>query len=146
MCSWRTVFACGAGLVMSAACDSGPTAPRVDLGQDFVLAPGERRQVARPSLTVRFVEVTGDSRCPAGTTCDEPGFATVELSVQTSLALNDVQAELPPEGTVEIVVEELTIEFLQLLPEAQEGVTIDLLDYRLGLRVTQTGDLGIPVQ
>ena len=42
-----------------------------------------------------------------------------------------------------MVVEELTIDVIELRPEAQEGVTIDLLDYAVALRVRQTGDLGV---
>jgi len=121
----------------------------VNAGAAFPIAFGETaavQTVAGAVFLVRFADVVSDSRCAAGAACEEPGFAAIELSVQTALALNDVVTEVPPEADVSIVVEEITIEFLEVVPEAQDGVLVPLLDYRLGLRVTQTGDLGIPVQ
>ena len=50
-----------AGPVIFTACNAGPTAPTVGLSEEFVLAHGELAQVESPRLSVRFVEVTGDS-------------------------------------------------------------------------------------
>jgi len=73
----------------------------------------------------------------------DAGFATIVLSVQSALAVNEVQIQVPPSGEAQVVVEELTIDVLDLRPAAQEGVEINLLDYTVALRVRQTGELGI---
>jgi hypothetical protein len=138
MCSWRAVFACGAGVIMSAACDSGPTAPRVDLGQDFVLAPGERRQVARPSLTVRFVEVTGDSRCPADALCIQGGDAVVHIEVTASGAQTTAY-ELHTGDMRPVVHEDVMIALVRLTPDPFSSRTIEQDEYRATLRVTGLG-------
>ena len=77
------IFVLG-GLVILTVCNAGPTAPTVGLGEEFVLAPGELAQVESPRLSVRFVEVTGDSRCPVDVLCIQGGDAVVHIEVLTA--------------------------------------------------------------
>lgn len=93
---------------------------------------------------VRFNGVTQDSRCPADVECITAGFATVVMSVQSALSVQDVSMDVPPEGTVNLEVDELTVTALGVRPNALEGVTIDPLDYVVGLTVTESGTIGIP--
>ncbi len=48
-----------------------PTAPTatVPLGADVTLAPGDSVVIGQASLTMTFVGVTGDSRCPTNVQC-----------------------------------------------------------------------------
>ncbi len=138
-------------VLVGCSSNSGTTLPTADFfvgeGQGFLIKVGQTGGVQTLSGTiflVNFNNVLGDSRCPEGVTCVQEGAATIALSVQTSLALNDVEVDIPPSGTGEVVVEELTIEFIRLTPAAEDGVQIDLLDYELGLRAMQTGDIGVP--
>lgn len=134
------------------ACTNNNTGglPEADLyvspGQLFPLRVGETAAVVTSAAfdLVRFSGVSNDSRCPEGVTCVTEGFATVVLSVQTALAVSDVQMEVPPGGSVQRTVEELTIEILELRPTAREGVTIDPLDYIAGMRVRETGSITTP--
>ena len=115
-------------------------------GSPFLMRFGETVGVQTPStiVVVQMSDVLDDSRCPENVTCVDAGHATVRLAVQTALAVQDVDVEVPPDGSVEVVVEEVTITVLGLNPPAMEGVTINVIDYEMALRVVQTGDIGIP--
>ncbi|MCI0409198.1 MAG: hypothetical protein L0191_11670 [Acidobacteria bacterium] len=118
----------------------------VQAGQQFGLRVGETAGVltSQAIALVRFNGVTQDSRCPLDVQCITAGSATVLLSVQTALSVQDVTMEVPPEGTVELVVDELTVTAIGVRPNAQQGVTIDPLDYIVGLRVTESSTVPIP--
>ena len=127
-----------------------PTFPDADFfageGSPFVLRLGDTVAVQTPSTTVivQMSDVLGDTRCPENVTCVEAGHVTLRLAVQTALAVQDVEVEVPPEGTVQVIVEEVTVDILEVRPAAQEGVTIEILDYQFLMSVAETGDIGIP--
>jgi hypothetical protein len=60
-----------------AACSSSP----VGVGDQFVLTPGQSATIAEANLSVRFLGVPTDSRCPSDVVCIWPGDATVLLEV-----------------------------------------------------------------
>ena len=68
-------------LLPATACQDSPSQPTVPLNQQFTLAPGEAATVAGASLQVRFVRVSGDSRCPGDAICIQGGDAIVQLNV-----------------------------------------------------------------
>ena len=147
----RTLAALLSVLVLTACTSSsGTELPEADFflsaGQQFALRVGETGGVvtSQTIALVRFNGVTQDSRCPADVQCVTAGFATVFLSVQSALNVQDVTLDVPPEGTAELVVDELTVTALGVRPNALEGVTIDPLDYVVGLTVTESGTIGIP--
>jgi hypothetical protein len=135
-----------------AACtsNSGSQLPEADIyvspGQLFALRVGETAGVVASAAIdlVRFNGVANDSRCPQGVTCITEGYATVVLSVQSALTVSDVQMQVPPGGSAETTVEELTVEILELRPVAREGVTIDPLAYIAAMRVRETGSITAP--
>ena len=114
-------------------------------GQGFSVRVGETAGVQTLSAVnvIRFSGVLDDNRCPENVLCVDAGFATIVLSVQSALAVTEVQIQVPPSGEAQMVVEELTIDVIELRPAAQEGVEINLLDYAVALRVRQTSDLGV---
>jgi len=124
--------------------NSNPTLPDADFfvpqGTPFLLRLGESVGVQTPStiVIVQVSELFGDTRCPENVTCVDAGSVTLELAVQTELAVQDVTVEVPPEGNVQVVVEEVTIDILGVRPAAQEGVIIDLLDYETAMSVVET--------
>jgi hypothetical protein len=147
----RTLAALLSVLILTACTSSsGTELPEADFfvssGQQFALRVGETGGVvtSQTIALVRFNGVTQDSRCPADVQCVTAGFATVLLSVQSALSVQDVSLDVPPQGTVEIAVDELTVTALGVRPNALEGVTIDPLDYVVGLTVTESGTIGIP--
>jgi len=118
----------------------------VNVGQQFGLRVGETAGVVT-SLAIALVRFNGviqDSRCPVDVQCITAGSATVLLSVQSALNVHDVTMEVPPEGTVEVVVDELTVTAVGVRPNAQQGATIDPLDYVVGLTVTESSTIPIP--
>ena len=63
-------------LLAVTACDEQtPVGPTVTSNERFTLAPGEVATVRDVDLYVRFVAVTGDSRCPADALCIQGGDA-----------------------------------------------------------------------
>lgn len=146
------VLLAGAAVAILWGCtgSSNPAFPDADFfvtqGSPFLIRIGETVGVQTPStvVIVQMSDVLNDSRCPENVTCVVAGFATVRLAVQTALAVQDVNIEIPPDGGAEVVVEEVTVTVLGLNPPAQEGVTIDILDYEMALRIVETGDLGVP--
>ena len=129
---------------------SAPTVPDADFfvtqGSAFLLRFGESVGVQTPStvVIVQLSDVLGDSRCPDTVTCVEAGHVTLLLAVQTALSVQDVEVLVPPEADVQVIVEEVTVDILRVSPAAQEGVTIDILDYKFVMRVAETGGIGIP--
>jgi hypothetical protein len=95
-------------------------------------------QTASTIVIVAVSDVLGDTRCPENVTCVEAGSVTLEIAVQTALAVQDVIVEVPPEGNVQVIVEEVTIDILGVRPAAQEDVSIGLLEYETAMSVFET--------
>jgi hypothetical protein len=72
-----------AALALVAACASGgrPSVPAA-LDRDFRLERGETAAVGAEGLTVRFIAVVEDSRCPLGVQCVRAGEAKVQLALR----------------------------------------------------------------
>lgn len=148
----RTLLALLTVLILCACTsNSGPSLPDADFyvnaGQAFPLQVGQTAGVALTTGTfglVRFSGVSQDSRCPIDVTCVQAGSATVLLSVQTTLDVKEIELEVPPTGEVQQDVAEVTVVVLGLQPAAQSGVTINPLDYVVGVRVDETGSIPLP--
>ena len=69
-------FVCLLGVT---ACDGGPSGPTVDLNERFTVAVGDTATLDSPRVRLEFVEVSGDSRCPADALCIQGGDAVVRL-------------------------------------------------------------------
>ena len=116
----------------------------VTSGQAFGLRVGDTVGIQTPSsiAVISFSDVLSDTRCPTDVACVTAGEANVIISVQSALAVQDVQIPVPPSGMASAVVEELLVEVLELDPAAQDGVQLGLLDYRVALRVTEIENAG----
>ena len=68
-------------LLVSCAGQTGPT--MVALGQDFTLATGQSAELTGEDLTVKFIEVVEDSRCPKNVTCIWAGQVSCVLEVRS---------------------------------------------------------------
>jgi hypothetical protein len=51
----------------------------VGIDERFTLAPGETARVSSTDVTLTFVDVQGDSRCPADAICIQGGDAVVRV-------------------------------------------------------------------
>jgi len=124
---WMPGLVC---LLLATACDeNGPTGPTVGLNERFTLAPGETAVIADPSLRVRFVRVSNDSRCPADVVCIQGGDAIVHILVDGGayeLHTGDAaQASITHAG--------VQIDLVELQPYPFSSRTIAPGDYRATL-------------
>lgn len=129
---WR-LLAAMLGVVALTGCSSVGTA--VSLGQEFQLAPGQSAAVKGEELTVRFVEVAADSRCPLGATCIRAGEAIsqVEITYQgTTYPLSLTQPGLSEPPKTAFKNYEITFD---LSPYPQVGEELKKEDYRLKLEI-----------
>jgi hypothetical protein len=113
-------------------------------GQDRVLDGtlnlryGERSTLARENLTLTFVQVIEDSRCPAGVRCIWEGNARV-----------GVKAEKPPSGSAtlelntsaryatEATFQGYKVQLLQVVPHPAHGQTLQATDYCVNLKIVR---------
>ena len=122
-------------VVVLAGCTASPTAPTVALDEQFTLAPGESRFVSTSGLQVRFVQVDGDSRCPADALCVLGGDALVRITVTGVGADQDHTLHT---GTMAPVRhDDFIITLVQLSPYPFSATPIAPEDYRATLRVTR---------
>ncbi len=92
-------------LSFAAPTDSAASKYKPRLGSEFEIHVGERVNLHKTKLSVKFVTVTEDSRCPSDVTCVWAGNARLQLTVSNgrsskTLTLNsNTAAPLPPDST-----------------------------------------------
>lgn len=128
----RSLFA--VCLLLATACSGNSPARPSPVDLEVVLAPGQTSRVAG-DLTVRFVAVIGDSRCPADAICIQGGDAIVRLDVGAGRAR--AERDLHTGSMQPALFEGVRIELLQLSPYPFSGRTIEQDEYRATLRVTR---------
>ena len=117
------------------ACSSNATAP---IDEDFTVAVGESVAVAGTPITIRFVGVPEDSRCPMGVLCIWAGNARVDLELRgigapATLSVNTFN------GAKEVVYGSYRIQLVQLEPAAITNGPVRPGDYRATLKVVAVG-------
>jgi hypothetical protein len=117
------------------ACDDAPTSPAAPVDTEFTLAPGEERRIEGESVAVKFVEVSGDSRCPADAICVLGGSATVRILMVSGFSGQPY--ELRTGDMQPIVHAGLTVSLVQLSPYPFSARPIAPGDYRATLKVTR---------
>jgi len=124
------------GLLLTMAIACSPSGPTARLDENFVLAPGESARVIGADVSIRFMGVQGDSRCPADAVCIQGGDAIVRVEVLPSTGgaktydLHTATSQPVRHGDVSIALVELTPYPFASRP-TQPG------DYRATLRVTR---------
>jgi hypothetical protein len=122
-------------VVLMAACDQTPTGPTVPIDSDFVLVPGESAVIAGADISIRFLGVEGDSRCPADAFCIQGGDARVRVEVTSARGRRTY--ELHTGDMQPVRDEDVTIHLVQLAPYPFSSRTIAPDEYRVTLRVTR---------
>jgi len=124
-------------LVPLAGC-SEPAADEVSLDTEFTLAVGQSVVVAGENLSIEFVEVVSDSRCPKGATCIWAGEASclIELTASDS-TFRKVLTQPGPSSPSTATVAGYEITF-DILPYPELGKQIAAKDYRLQMVVSKT--------
>lgn len=131
----RLATACALVLaVLGGACGSGPTAPS-SIGWQATLAPGQAASIDGTGFSIRFDEVSGDSRCPGDALCIHGGDAIVAISVieGTTTMSYDLHTGFDSPA----VYQDLTITLVSLDPYPFSSRPFDPSEYRATLRATR---------
>ena len=116
-------------------CDGTTTAPTSPIDTEFTLAPAERRAIEGQSLVIRFIGVSGDSRCPADALCITGGSAAVQIAVTSAGGQGDY--DLHTGNMSPVRHGGLTIALVQLSPYPFSARTIRPDEYRATFKVTR---------
>jgi len=120
------------------ACASSPVGPATsqDTGTRLVLAAGEARRVPDPDLTLTFVRLVADSRCPTGVTCIREGDATVLVRVdRPGRAADDLTLHTSGPGSGDVVVDNVLVTLIDVMPYPREDQTPRPEEYRVTLLI-----------
>lgn len=125
-------------LMLLADCTSQSEEIRADLGQQFYLAAGQSASIQGEKLTIKFIEVTGDSRCPEGATCIWQGEAKCLVEITYLESLNRITLTQPglTKEPSKVDFRDYEIEF-NVGPYPEVGKQIPAEDYRLQLTVNR---------
>ena len=124
-------------LLLATACDEkSPVAPTVPLNRQFTLAPGESASIEDTSISIEFMRVSGDSRCPADAVCIQGGDALVEVRVRNG---NTAEYELHTgdHSRAAVTHGDFRVELVGLQPYPFSSRTIQPGEYRATLTVTR---------
>jgi len=108
------------------------------LDSEFTLSIGQTARIASEGMSIKFVTVTSDSRCPKDVECIQAGVVTCETeitkdNVKTQLFLGEV-------GTMINNTPTLGYDFtFHVSPYPEAGKKITKGDYRLYLIVSKSG-------
>jgi hypothetical protein len=136
---WLPVVALIAGLAFIAGC-APPAQVQVNLDKEFKLAIGQMAVVKGENLEIKFVEVTGDSRCPTGVECIWAGEVSCLVEVTKTgtggqpqpVTRTDPGAGAGDNTTASLDGYEVTF---TVTPYPRAGKQIQQSDYRLVMTV-----------
>jgi hypothetical protein len=120
-------------LLLLAACDEPLTSATAPIDREFVLAPGESSVVEE--ITVRFVRIAADSRCPADVVCVWAGDAQVQIVVTSTGQSKEY--ELHTMDKKPVTHDGYTVNLLKVDPYPSTSKKIEPEDYRVTLKVTK---------
>ena len=121
-------------VAVCAACS--PASPTARLNENFVLSPGESTSVSGANVSVRFVGVQGDSRCPADAVCIQGGDAIVRVEVLPSTG-GATTYDLHTANSQPVRHVDVLIALVELAPYPFASRPTQPGDYRATLRVTR---------
>lgn len=108
------------------------------LNGEYTFKYGETQEFAKSKLSIAFMEVLEDSRCPTGVDCMWEGLAKIQLGItqganeseQTELTLRSGQPDL-----AKTELADYQIELLEVNPYPKKGSKIAKEDYQIRLRL-----------
>jgi hypothetical protein len=125
-------------LLAITACDEqNPVGPTVGMNERFTLAPGEVATVRDVDVNVQFVNVTGDSRCPADALCIQGGDALVHIRVLDRGATSAYELHTGDSSRAMVTHNQLRIALVDLQPYPFSSRTIAPGEYRATLAVSR---------
>lgn len=122
----------GSGEEMSGGAPGGQT-----VGSDISVKVGRKVVLKDTGLTVRFVSVGSDSRCPEGARCVWEGDATVRVEVKAGRRARILNLHTSPRYAQEIEVRGYIVRLISLNPRPKAGTKLKAIDYVAVLRVME---------
>ena len=120
-------------LAATACSDHSPSGP-TPIDQEVVLAPGQTAEF-NSGLSVRFVSVIGDSRCPIDAICIAGGDAIVRVHIAAGTGRSDRDLHT---GSMEpVTFDNVQVRLVELVPNPFSGRTTPQAEYRATLRVVR---------
>jgi hypothetical protein len=132
------LFLVGLCLFAVTACDEqNPVGPTVGMNERFTLAPSEVATLRDVGLNVQFLQVTGDSRCPADALCIQGGDAIVHIRVLDGGATSSYALHTGDSSRATVTHNRVRISLVELQPYPFSSRTIAPGEYRATLTVSQ---------
>ncbi len=103
------------------------------------LAYGKMANLKGGDLSIHFLEVTEDSRCPEGTECVWAGQVKVSLKITTGGSDHNIEMlkKGKQKGGVTGNVGDYTVEMIEVNPYPKDGVKTEKKDYVFNFKVSQ---------
>ncbi len=125
-------------LLFVTGCDEkSPTGPSVPLNQQVTLAPGEVALVEATGVRLQFVQVTGDSRCPADVVCIQGGDALVHVRAYAGNSSTEYDLHTGNSALASATHGDVRFALVQLQPYPFSSRPISPGDYRATLEITR---------
>ena len=119
-------------LVAASGCSENSPSGPTPIDQEVVLAPGQTAEF-NSGLSVRFVSVIGDSRCPVDAICIAGGDAIVRVHIAAGTGRSDRDLHT---GSMEpVTFDNVQVRLVELVPYPFSGRTTPQAEYRATLRV-----------
>jgi hypothetical protein len=119
-------------LVAASGCSENSPSGPTPVDQEVVLAPGQTAEF-NSGLSVRFVSVIGDSRCPVDAVCIAGGDAIVRVHIAAGTGRSDRDLHT---GSMEpVTFDNVQVRLVELVPYPFSGRTTPQAEYRATLRV-----------
>jgi hypothetical protein len=124
-------------LLLAASLSCSTEKITASLGQEFTLYVGKTVNIGAEDLSIMFVEVDGDSRCPTGVQCVWAGEAKCRMSVKYQGSSSElVFTQLGGNTGTQNLFNQYKVSF-KLEPYPEYGKQIDKSDYRMVMTVTK---------
>lgn len=105
--------------------------------QEITLQVGNQTSLFKRDLTVKFVSLLNDSRCPKDVQCISAGNAKIRLKVRKDFGpWRTFDVNLYGNNS-EILFRNYRIDFTDLKPDLRSNVRINRFQYRATLRITR---------
>jgi hypothetical protein len=133
---------CAGGAGSRLKCET-PTGQDPVLGSSFNLRYGEHSTLAGENLTLTFMQVLEESRCPVGVQCIWEGNARVGVKAEKPPS-RSATLELNTSGRYdrEARYEGYKVQLLHVVPHPWHGYTLQAIDYCANLKIVRAQAAG----
>lgn len=118
------------------------TSVEANLDSEFVIQVNQSAEIKSEDITVTFLNVTADSRCPADVMCVWMGQADIELSIQKGDEESTVSLTIGGDSSPEESIFDMyLIQLIELAPYPYSTEVIQPDEYTATLKITKYEEL-----